>query len=72
MATPVTPLRQRMLEDMKIRNMAAGTRRDLCARGRELQRYHGRSPDSEDVRDYQLHLWSPAALGAYHFDGIGC
>ena len=26
-AQPVTPLRQRMLKDMKLRNMAAGTRR---------------------------------------------
>jgi hypothetical protein len=27
MTQPMTPLRQRMLDDMKIRNMAAGTRK---------------------------------------------
>ena len=56
---PVTPLRQRMLDDMKLRNMAAGTRRSYVHSVADFSAFHGRSPDEltlEDVRDYQLHL----------------
>jgi site-specific recombinase XerD len=56
---PVTPLRQRMLDDMKLRNMAASTRRSYVHSVAGFSAYHGRSPDRltfEDVRDYQLHL----------------
>jgi integrase/recombinase XerD len=60
MATqPMTPLRRRMLDDMKLRNMAAGTRTIYVRAVANFSAYHGRSPDRltlEDVRDYQLHL----------------
>ena len=55
----VTPLRQRMLDDMKLRNLAAGTRRTYVRSVADFSAFHGRSPDEltlEDVRDYQLHL----------------
>jgi hypothetical protein len=55
----VTPLRQRMLNDMKLRNMAASTRRSYVRSVADFSALHGRSPDEltlEDVRDYQLHL----------------
>src|SRR3954453_7643157 len=55
----VTPLRQRMLDDMKLRNMADATRRTYVRSVANFSAYHGRSPDQltcEDVRDYQLHL----------------
>ena len=55
----VTPLRQRMLDDMKLRNMADGTRRSYVRSVAGFSAFHGRSPDEltlEDVRDYQLHL----------------
>ena len=55
----VTPLRQRMLDDMKLRNMAKGTRRSYVHSVADFSAFHGRSPDEltlEDVRDYQLHL----------------
>ena len=55
----VTPLRQRMLDDMKLRNMADGTRRSYVRSVADFSAFHGRSPDEltlEDVRDYQLHL----------------
>ena len=54
-----TPLRQRMLDDMKLRNMAVSTRKIYVASVAGFSVYHGRSPDEltlEDVRDYQLHL----------------
>jgi hypothetical protein len=55
----ITPLRQRMLDDMKLRNMAKGTRRTYVRSVADFSAFHGRSPDEltlEDVRDYQLHL----------------
>jgi site-specific recombinase XerD len=55
----LTPLRQRMLDDMKLRNLAAGTRRTYVRSVADFSGFHGRSPDEltlEDVRDYQLHL----------------
>ena len=55
----VTPLRQRMLDDMKLRNMALSTRKIYVSSVAGFSAYHGRSPDQltlEDVRDYQLHL----------------
>src|SRR5918998_3408384 len=56
---PITPLRRRMLDDMKLRNMAANTRRTYVRSVAGFSAFHGRSPDRltlEDVRDYQLHL----------------
>jgi integrase/recombinase XerD len=55
----VTPLRRRMLDDMRLRNLAAGTRRTYVRSVAGFSAFHGRSPDQltlEDVRDYQLHL----------------
>ena len=55
----ITPLRQRMLDDMKLRNMVESTRRSTSRSVADFSAYHGRSPDQltfEDVRDYQLHL----------------
>jgi integrase/recombinase XerD len=59
MTQPMTPLRQRMLDDMKLRNLAAGTRQIYVRSVTNFSAFHGRSPDQltlEDVRDYQLHL----------------
>jgi integrase/recombinase XerD len=56
---PVTPLRRRMLDDMKLRNLAAGTRRIYVRSVAGFSAFHRRSPDQltlEDVRNYQLHL----------------
>lgn len=54
-----TPLRQRMLDDMRLRSMADSTRRSYVRSVADFSAFHGRSPDEltlEDVRDYQLHL----------------
>ena len=54
-----TPLRRRMLDDMRLRNLAAGTRQIYVRSVAGFSAFHGRSPDQltlEDVRDYQLHL----------------
>src|SRR3954470_21157124 len=60
----ISPLRQRMIEDMSIRQFGEKTRRDYIRQVREFTGFLARSPDRaepEDLRRYQLHL---AALGA--------
>jgi len=61
MSQQISPLRQRMIEDMTIRNMSLSTRQNYIRAVANFSIYHGRSPDkltSEDVRDYRLHLIS--------------
>src|SRR5271167_3754131 len=58
MAT-TSPLRQRMIEDMTIRNLSRATQQSYIYAVRKFSRHFGRSPDRlgiEDVRAYQLHL----------------
>jgi integrase/recombinase XerD len=60
----ISPLRQRMIEDMSIRQFGEKTRRDYIRQVCEFAAFLGRSPDRaepEDLRRYQLHL---ASLGA--------
>jgi site-specific recombinase XerD len=60
----ISPLRQRMIEDMTIRKFAPKTQHDYLQRVKNFATYLGRSPDTanfEDLRRYQLHL---AASGA--------
>ena len=58
MAT-TSPLRQRMIEDMTIRNLSPATQQSYIYAIRKFGRHFGASPDRlgiEDVRTYQLHL----------------
>src|SRR3954469_4907029 len=60
----ISPLRQRMIEDMSIRQFGEKTRRDYIRQVREFAAFLGRSPDRaepEDLRRYQLHLASRGA-----------
>ena len=55
----VSPLRQRMIDDMRMRKLAPKTQNGYVRAVREFARFLGRSPDSasdEDLRRYQLHL----------------
>ena len=55
----MTPLRQRMLEDMGIRNFAENTQLSYLQQVTLYARYFDRSPDElgpEQVRAYQVHL----------------
>lgn len=68
---PTTPLRQRMIEDMSIRQFSEKTQRDYVRVVADFARFLGRSPDQaepEDLRRYQLHLAtdgaSPAKMNA--------
>ena len=61
MTKRMTPLRQRMIEDMTIRNMSPSTQKIYVAAVANFSIFHGRSPDKltfEDVREYRLHLIS--------------
>src|ERR1700729_4134750 len=56
---PISPLRQRMIDDMTARRFNEHTQRDYVRHVRTFAALLGRSPDtatSEDLRRYQLHL----------------
>ena len=55
----VSPLRQRMIEDMTLRKLGPSTQTGYIRAVVKLTRYLGRSPDTaeaEDLRRFQLHL----------------
>jgi integrase/recombinase XerD len=55
----VSPLRQRMIEDMNARKLCAGTQRGHIRSCKRFAAFLKRSPDtatSEDIRRFQLHL----------------
>lgn len=67
----VSPLRQRMIEDMRMRRLAPKTQTTYIRAVRRLAAYLGRPPDTatvEDLRNFQLHLvdqgTSPITLNA--------
>ena len=67
----ISPLRQRMIEDMRMRKFGEKTQLDYVRAVRKFAQYLGRSPDTasvEDLRNYQLHLvdkgTSPASLNS--------
>ena len=67
----ISPLRQRMLDDMRLRKLAPKTQTGYIRAGKRLAGYLGRSPDTatvEDLRRFQLYLvdhgTSPVTLNA--------
>jgi site-specific recombinase XerD len=58
-ATTITPLRQRMIEDMRARQLSVATQASHIRSCRRFAAFLRRSPDTavaEDVRRFQLHL----------------
>ena len=56
---PISPLRQRMIDDMTARRFGERTQRDYVRHVRTFAAFLGRSPDTatgEDLRRYQLHM----------------
>ncbi len=56
---PISPLRQRMIDDMTARRFGEDTQRDYVRHVRNFTAFLGRSPDtatSEDLRRFQLHM----------------
>ena len=55
----MTPLRQRMIEEMRVAGLAAGTKTNYLQAVRSLAAYYMRSPEElseAEVRTYLLHL----------------
>jgi site-specific recombinase XerD len=70
-STTISALRQRMIEDMRMRKLAPQTQAAYIRAVRQFARYLRRSPDTataEDLRNYQLYLvdhgTSPISLNA--------
>ena len=60
----VTPLRHRMIEDMKARKLCSGTQRGHIHSCKRFAAFLNRSPDTattEDIRRFQLHLTEAGA-----------
>jgi site-specific recombinase XerD len=56
---PISPLRQRMIDDMRMRKLSDKTQSHYIRAAINFTRFLGRSPDTataEDLRGYQLHL----------------
>lgn len=67
----ISPLRQRMIDDMRMRKLCGKTQTHYLRAVRQFAKYLGRSPDMaaiEDFRNYQLYLVdhgiSPVSLNA--------
>jgi len=61
MTEQVSPLRQRMIDDMVLRNMSVNTQKAYIRAVANFSKHFGQSPDKltfERVREYQLHLVS--------------
>ena len=55
---PISPLRQRMIEDMTVRKLGAATQRNYIRAVKTLSEFLGRSPataTAEDLRRFQVH-----------------
>src|SRR3954447_22675961 len=55
----ITPLRQRMIEDMNARKLCPGTQRGHILACKRFAAFLKRSPDTatrDDIRSFQLHL----------------
>jgi integrase/recombinase XerD len=61
---PISPLRQRMLEDLTVRRIGEKTRSNYIRHVASFTAFLGRSPDTataEDVRRFQVHLPGPGS-----------
>jgi hypothetical protein len=55
----MTTLRQRMIEDMRVRNLSLNTQKIYVDRVAKFAKYFGKSPEllgPEEIRTYQLYL----------------
>ena len=68
-STPtVSPLRQRMLEDMRMRKFEPKTQTSYLRAVRKLAKFLGRSPDTasvEDLRRFQMELVDSGACRSH-------
>ena len=53
---PISPLRQRMIEDMMVRNFVEKTRNDYIRQVKTFTAFLGRLPDTATTEIYTLHI----------------
>jgi integrase/recombinase XerD len=61
----MTPLRQRMIEDMQVRNLALNTQRSYLEQVSRFARHFNKSPEQlspDDIRAYQVYLTNKRKL----------
>ncbi len=73
----MTPLRQRMSEDMQLRNFSLNTQLSYLKQVTLFARHFGKSPDllgREDIRIYQIYLANERKLayGSIHIAVQSC
>jgi site-specific recombinase XerD len=71
----MTALRQRMIEDMRIRNLARTTQKEYVRSVAAFAKYFGTSPDRltpEDIRTYQLYLLDEKKLSPSSLNTAVC
>ena len=71
----MTNLRQRMLDDMRIRNFALCTQEQYLISVAAFAKHFGKSPDKlslEDIRTYQLYLLDEKGLSPSSLNGTVC
>src|ERR1700694_3922577 len=76
---PISPLRQRMLDDMSVRRFTPDTQRDYIRAVKKLAAFLGRSPDTataEDLRgrnipDPHRRAPFPLVIGRQHLRSAG-
>lgn len=74
MSQQISALRQRMIDDMAIRNMSPLTQKACVRAVKNFSKHFGKSPDQltfEHVREYQLHLGS-RGLGVQAINQVMC
>lgn len=71
----MTPLRQRMIEELRRRNYAERTIRTYVLGVAAFARFHNRSPETlgaEEIRQYQLHLRNEKKLSFSSYNTVTC
>ena len=66
----MTPLRERMIEDLQLRGVSANTKQAYLRAVRQLAEYHRKSPDrigEEELRQYFLYLKNERGISAASF-----
>jgi integrase/recombinase XerD len=71
----MTPLRKRMIEDMRVRNYSPKTIQAYVSHVAWFAKYFGRSPDQlgpEHIHQYQVHLVEEKKISWSHFNNAVC
>ena len=71
----MTPLRQRMFEDMQMRNLSRETQRVYVRAVMQLARHYQKSPDQlgrEEIRSYLVHLVQQRRVAPSTYNLIRC